>query len=88
MINDYRYERNIPSLDLHGLSRDIARSNLVEFIKDSIKLKTKYIRIVHGIGDGVLREEVKSELKNNPSILEYRLEIGNPGATIAMIKLF
>lgn len=86
MINDYRYVRDIPNIDLHGLSRDIARSNLIEFIKDNVKLKYKYIRVVHGIGDGVLKEEVHLELKSNLYVDDYRLEIGNPGSTIVMLK--
>ena len=36
------YEKeNIPILDLHGLDRDSARSDLLEFIKEQFKLGNK-----------------------------------------------
>ncbi len=86
MINDYYLERVIPTLDLHGLSRDIARSNLIEFIKDNVKLKYKYIRIVHGIGEGILKEEVHDTLEKSKDVIDYKLEINNPGSTIVLLR--
>lgn len=86
MINDYYLERVIPTLDLHGLSRDIARSNLLEFIKENIKLKYKYIRIIHGIGEGILKEEVHNVLEKNKYVTSYKLENDNPGSTIVLLK--
>jgi len=86
MINDYYLERVIPTLDLHGLSRDIARSNLIEFIKDNVKLKYKYIRIVHGIGEGILKEEVRDTLEKSKDVIDYKLEINNPGSTIVLLR--
>lgn len=86
MINDYYLERVIPTLDLHGLSRDIAHSDLIEFIKENIQLKYKYIRIVHGIGEGILKEEVHSTLEKCKDVIDYRLEINNPGSTIVLLR--
>ena len=86
MINDYYLERNIPTLDLHGLSHDIARSNLIEFIKENVKQEKKYLRVIHGIGEGILKEEVHLELKTNKYVSDYKIEIGNPGSTIVLLK--
>lgn len=86
MINDYYLIRNIPSIDLHGLPRDIARSNLMEFIDDNLKLGNKYIEIIHGIGEGVLKEEVHDELKHNKNIIDFKTKNNNSGATIALLR--
>ena len=37
-----------------------------QFIRDAIRLKRPYIRIIHGRGAGVLKKEVESLLKNYP----------------------
>ena len=59
---------NLPTLDLHGVDRDYARILINEFIDDNYKLGNKYIAIVHGKGEGVLKKRVHELLKTNKKV--------------------
>ena len=78
---------SFPSIDLHGLDRDTARVKVLEFINDNIKMKRDIICIVHGIGSGIIKNEVHNTLKRNKNVLEYKLFFNNTGCTIAKLKI-
>ena len=78
---------NLPRIDLHALDRDTARVKVLEFIKDNKSVKNDVICIVHGIGSGILREEVHNTLKRNRDVIEYKLFYNNIGCTIVKIKI-
>lgn len=86
-MNSYLY-RNVPTLDLHGYDRYTGALKLNDFIKDNIKLRNEVLLIVHGIGTGVLKKTVLMTLKNNKNVLEYKLDIANPGATFVKLKFW
>ena len=68
---------SLPSVDLHGFDRDSARVKVVEFIKDNVRMKNDIICIVHGIGSGIIKNEVHNTLKKNKNVLEYKLFYSN-----------
>lgn len=74
--------RNIPQLDLHGLDRDYAAILINEFIADNYKIANKYIRIVHGNGQGILRKTTQEVLKRNKYVKEFKLDMFNNGSTM------
>ena len=74
-------------IDLHGMDRVYARIKVEEFINDSVKLKNKKIVIVHGKGEGILKDEVFKCLKNNKYVLDYKLDSFNIGCTIVELKI-
>jgi len=76
----------LPTLDLHGESSDISRIYINDFINDNIKLKNKYIAIVHGKGSGVLRKTTHDTLKNNKNVIEYKICYFNEGMTLVKIN--
>ncbi len=76
----------IPQIDLHGMDREIARIMVKDFIGDVIALKEDTCLIIHGIGTGILRQEVHHYLKNDKRVLEYKLDFMNPGCTIVKLK--
>ena len=78
---------SLPSIDLHAIDRDYARVKVLEFINDNIKMKNDIICIVHGIGSGIIKNEVHNTLKRNKNVLEYKLFYGNVGCTIAKLKI-
>ena len=51
--------RNLPTLDIHGFTSDIVYYAVSDFINDNIKMGNKKIVIVHGIGQGILKKEVR-----------------------------
>ena len=78
---------SLPSIDLHGFDRDTARVKVLEFINDNIKMKNSIICIVHGIGSGIVKNEIHSTLKKCKNVLEYKLFYRNVGCTIVKIKI-
>ncbi len=86
-LNEVIFINNIPSIDLHGFDRDSARFKVNEFIYDNIILKNEIICIVHGIGSGILKNEVHSVLRRNKSVIDYKLFYNNTGCTIIKLKI-
>ncbi len=86
-LNDIIFIDNLPSLDLHGFDRETARVAINDFINDNIKLKNKFIVIIHGIGSGILKDTTHLTLKKNKSVLEFKICIFNIGCTIVNINL-
>ena len=85
-LNEVIYIDNLPTIDLHGLDRDTARVKVNEFIKDNISMKKDIICIIHGVGSGILKNEVHKTLKNNKYVIEYKLFFNNIGSTIVKLK--
>jgi DNA-nicking Smr family endonuclease len=54
---------SIPSLDLHGFTKDDAEAAIKDFISHQIFIKESCCRIVHGKGMGVIESVVKREVK-------------------------
>ena len=86
-LNEVIFLDSFPSIDLHGLDRDSARVKVNEFINDNIILKNDIVVIIHGIGNGILKEEVHRVLRNNKSVLDYKIFYNNIGTTIVKIKI-
>ena len=83
MINLYK---NLPTLDLHGETRDIAKVLINEFIEDNYKMKNTKLIIIHGVGTKTLLKETQNTLKNNKYVLEYKIDNFNTGQTIVTLK--
>ena len=77
---------NLPSIDLHGEDKITAVIKTKEFINDNIKLKNKLIVIIHGIGKGILKDEIHKYLKTDRNVIGYKLDIFNKGVTIIELK--
>ena len=77
---------NLPTLDLHGEYRDSARILINEFIDDYYKLGYEKIVIIHGIGKGILKDEVKKNLKNNKKVSKFYIDFMNVGSTIVELS--
>lgn len=82
MIDNYILYNNIPTIDLHGNDRYSAVLYTKEFINDNIKLGNKLIKVIHGKGEGILKEEIHKYLKKNKQVKAYKLDVFNPGTTI------
>ena len=87
MIDNYMLFNNLPTIDLHGEDKITAIIKTKEFINDSLKLKNDLIVIIHGIGKGILKNEIHKYLKTNRNVINYKLDIFNKGVTIVELKL-
>ena len=72
----------LPTIDLHGYSRDMVKYVVTDFINDNIKLGNKKIVIVHGKGEGIDKDELHFILKNDKRVKRYYLDMFNIGETI------
>lgn len=86
-LNDIIFIDNLPNIDLHGIDKNSARIKVLEFIKDNKYMKNEIICIIHGIGSGILKNEVHKTLKQNKDVLDYKLFFNNVGCTIVKIKI-
>ena len=86
-LREVIFVNNLPSIDLHGYDRDSARVKVLEFINDNIKMKNEIICIVHGIGSGIVKNEIHNTLKKSKNVLEYKLFYNNVGCTIAKLNI-
>ncbi len=77
----------MPTIDLHGETADISKILVHDFIQDNIKLKNKYIIIIHGIGQGIVKKAVFEELKVNKKVKEYKQDNFNSGCTIVELDI-
>ena len=81
------FYNNLDSLDLHGETRDTIYTVLYDFIKDNLKLKNEIIVIVHGKGQGILKEEIHYYLKRMKEVKKYYLHYWNQGSTIVELRI-
>lgn len=85
MINNYMLYSNLPELDLHENNRFEAIVKVEEFINNNIRLKNHLIKIIHGKGQYVLKENIHKYLKQNKKVIAYKLDLYNDGVTIVEI---
>ena len=76
------FDENIPKLDLHGESSDIAKVLIKNFIYENSLLKIPKVIIVHGKGTGILKKETHNALKNNKLVSKYYVNMFNDGSTV------
>lgn len=77
-------------IDLHGLTRDDARSVVNKFLHECRDKKFNHVLIIHGKGSGVLQEEVKDILENSSLVFSYGHALaknGGFGATQVRLAL-
>ena len=78
---------NLPSIDLHGFDRESATLAVKDFIQGKNVMGNKKIIVIHGKGQGILRESILSYLKNDKLVLSYKLDNFNDGITVVSLKV-
>lgn len=74
----------MPEIDLHGLRQDEARSASEALVQRAFVRGERVVRIVHGKGDGRLREALHRWLAAHPLVTGYR-DVQGGGATVAAL---
>ncbi len=78
-----------PEVNLIGMNSDDARETLASYLDDAYVSHLSQVRIVHGKGSGILRETVRTYLKNCRYVREFRdgeYGEGDSGVTVAIFK--
>lgn len=76
-----------PRIDVHGETYDSVSLYLSNFIEENYKLGNKYIAIVHGKGEGILKRRIHELLKINRKVEDFYLNNWNIGETIIVLKI-
>ncbi len=77
------------TIDLRGKRAEEALTELRKYIDDAVLLDIFEVRILHGKGDGILRQLVREHLSNVDEVKEYRdeaLERGGHGITVVKFR--
>lgn len=77
----------LPSLDVHGHTRETVIYPVSDFINDNIKLRNNKIVIIHGIGYGILSKEIKRVFSKDKRVKNIYISSENAGCTIIELKI-
>ena len=76
----------LPSLDVHGHTRETVIYPVSDFINDNIKLNNRKIVIIHGIGNNILSKEIKRVFSKDKRVKKLYISNENIGCTIIELK--
>jgi DNA mismatch repair protein MutS2 len=75
-------------VDVRGFETDDAVRAVERFIEDAAVGGLQTVRIIHGKGKGILREQMKRFLSHNQMVKEFRLgELGEGGTGVTIVTL-
>lgn len=78
-----------PEIDVRGERVTDAIEKVTRFIDDAIMLNMGSVRIIHGKGTGVLREEIQKFLRTVPgvaSVADEQIQYGGTGVTVVTLE--
>lgn len=76
-------------LDLRGGRAEDAQRTLEKFLDDSILAGLEQVRIVHGKGEGILRQMTREVMRKHPGVEQFRdgePNEGGQGVTVAALR--
>ena len=74
-----------PEIDVRGERLNDALDKVIKYVDDAIMLGMPSVRIIHGKGTGVLREEIQKFLRTMPgvaSVSDEHIQFGGTGVTV------
>ncbi|KPK86111.1 MAG: methionine ABC transporter substrate-binding protein [Bacteroides sp. SM23_62_1] len=78
-----------PEIDVRGKRAEEAIQAVVELIDEAIVVETDVVRILHGKGDGILRQVIREYLKTVDIVESFHdehIQLGGAGITIVKIS--
>jgi len=76
-------------LDVRGKRAEEIQPLLEAFIDDALMLGYHELKVLHGKGDGILRDVVREQLRQHPSLIsatDEHVEFGGSGITVVLLK--
>jgi len=77
-------------IDIRGQRVEEAISKITEFIDEAIMFEVGQLRILHGKGNGVLRETIRGILRSEPMVRNFKdehVDFGGAGITVVNLAL-
>jgi len=90
-INQEIGERKLvfkPNIDVRGMRAEEALQKIREFVDEAIMIDVNELRILHGKGNGILRELIQNYLRAEPAVKSCRdehVQFGGSGITIVVL---
>jgi DNA mismatch repair protein MutS2 len=75
-------------IDLRGMTGDEAEQATVAAVDAAVLAEQPYLRIIHGMGTGVVRERVRRVVSASPRVTRYGFAPRNQGGTGVTIVEF
>jgi len=79
-----------PSIDIRGERLNDALEIVMRFIDDATMVGVGQVKILHGKGNGVLREEIRKYLRTVPAVASLRdedIQMGGAGITVVEMDI-
>ena len=73
-----------PDIDVRGMKVDEALQAVTYFLDDATQFSISRVRILHGTGNGILRQYIREFLNTYPGVKSYRdehVQFGGAGIT-------
>ena len=86
--HDDIYNRKLafkPDIDVRGMRGDEAIQTVMHFIDDATLIGMSRVRILHGTGNGILRNLIRQYLRTVPAVTDYHdehIQFGGHGITV------
>ena len=78
-----------PEIDVRGMRADECMEMISRFVDDAIVTSSHNLRILHGTGNGILRQIIRQYLSTIPEVVSYRDEnpqFGGSGITVVELE--
>ena len=78
-----------PEIDIRGMRGDEALDTITHYMDDAVLVGASRIRILHGTGNGILRQLIRQYLRTVPQVISARDEdvrFGGAGITVVEIR--
>lgn len=69
------------TVDLHGMNAEEAREATLAALNTALLKDHDILIIIHGLGQGIVKEIVHATLRASAQVKSFRLMPGNPGTT-------
>jgi DNA mismatch repair protein MutS2 len=79
-----------PEIDIRGRRVEEAITKIQRFIDEAIMFKESRLRILHGKGNGILKDAIREYLRAEPTVSSYRdehVDFGGAGITVVALAL-
>lgn len=63
---------DVPEVDLHGLDANVAEMEVESLLQQAFMNGDRVVRIVHGHGQGVLRDQIRGQLRESEIVETFR----------------
>ena len=78
-----------PEIDVRGMRGDEAIRTVTSFMDDAVLVGAARVRILHGTGNGILRQLIRQYLNSIPQVRSARdehVQFGGAGITVVELE--